>query len=373
MKKTMKRMLASLLAVACLPLTGVTANADVNYYWGTTTWDAVDEMVPFDNHGRFDYTFYDGTKESVEYHPTYLRENMDVVVLKPRKNCIRLVLREDTPYEDASLLIEDTIKEFQQTYQEAHNGASIGDFTILRNSFGDDLKTYDMCFSEVPENADEIEAGILYAFARLHLITEFYGFGATAKYQTGCTYGLLELYPPTTHVINEEWFQDHTQPRTIEYEVDYDAVQAFLDENYPGYQVEEYLTGSFEKEHWGYNENTVLHRIVPSEELSAVEKVELDCIIAEQFHIGADWYFEEGAAEETLGHNSLENKGDVTLDLELDIMDVIAANKGLLGSEALCDTARKNADISGDGTPDTTDSLAIMKEIVGITEDFQET
>ena len=53
-------------------------------------------------------------------------------------------------------------------------------------------------------------------------------------------------------------------------------------------------------------------------------------------------------------------------------MDVIAANKAILGSYTLCDTARKNADISGDGTPDETDSLAILKEVVGITEGFVE-
>ena len=62
----------------------------------------------------------------------------------------------------------------------------------------------------------------------------------------------------------------------------------------------------------------------------------------------------------------------MTLDCELDIMDVIAANKYILGVDTLCDTAKKNADVSGDGTPDASDALAIMKEVVGVTTDFME-
>ena len=373
MKNTMhkmKKILAALLAAACLPVAGLTARADVDWYWGNTTWDAVSNLEPFDNHGAFDYTFYDGTRESVKYHPSYFRErDTAVIVLEPCEKNIRIVLREETPYAEANPLIYQAVKKFQKTYQETHDGATIEDYNI--NSV-DDLKTYELRFVEIPENADEIEAGILYELAKEHLITEFYGFGATARYTTVYYYGLLSLYRDSATVINEEWFDDHTQPWTIEHEVDYDAVQAFLDENYPGYKVEEYLTGSYEAEQYGYSENTKFHRVVPSEELTPLEKMELDCVLSEHFHIGSPGSILESPAEQTLGHNALENKGDVTLDLELDIMDVIAANKAILGSYSLCDTARKNADISGDGTPDETDSLAILKEVVGITEGFVE-
>ena len=376
MKNTMhkmKRILAALLAAACLPVAGLTASADVDWYWGNTTWDAVSNLEPFDNHGRFDNTFYDGTRESIKYHPTYFRErDTAVIVLEPCEKNIRIVLREETPY--ANPLIYQAVKKFQKTYQETHDGATIEDYNI--NSVGD-LKTYELCFVEIPENADEIEAGILYELAKEHLITEFYGFGATARYAT--VYfggGLLSRYRDSTSAINEEWFDDHTQPWIIEYEVDYDAVQAFLDENYPGYKVEQYESEPYEfypdESETPVTQTDTLYRVVPSEELTPLEKMELDCVLFEHFHIVSPGTSPESPAEQTLGHNALENKRDVTLDLELDIMDVIAANKAILGSYTLCDTARKNADISGDGTPDETDSLAILKEVVGITEGFAE-
>ena len=56
--------------------------------------------------------------------------------------------------------------------------------------------------------------------------------------------------------------------------------------------------------------------------------------------------------------------GDVNLDGEVDIMDVISVNKFLLGGMKLDAQAKANADVDASGTLDSTDSLIILKCVV---------
>lgn len=56
--------------------------------------------------------------------------------------------------------------------------------------------------------------------------------------------------------------------------------------------------------------------------------------------------------------------GDVNCDDEIDILDVIAINKYLLGSNDLSPQARTNADTDGNDELDSTDSLNILKLVV---------
>ncbi|MDE5737882.1 MAG: dockerin type I repeat-containing protein [Oscillospiraceae bacterium] len=62
------------------------------------------------------------------------------------------------------------------------------------------------------------------------------------------------------------------------------------------------------------------------------------------------------------------NKGDVTGDGEVDITDIIVANKAILGQKPLTAEQVKALDIDQNGIVDTTDSLMIMKYIVGLIE-----
>ncbi len=59
-------------------------------------------------------------------------------------------------------------------------------------------------------------------------------------------------------------------------------------------------------------------------------------------------------------------KGDADLSGKVDILDVITINRAMLGKEKLEGQALKNGDINGDGKPDASDSLSIMKSIVGL-------
>lgn len=64
-------------------------------------------------------------------------------------------------------------------------------------------------------------------------------------------------------------------------------------------------------------------------------------------------------------------KGDVTIDDSVNILDCIVINKHLLTGTELCDYAKFVGDIDANGKLDFTDSLAILKESIGITVDFE--
>ena len=60
--------------------------------------------------------------------------------------------------------------------------------------------------------------------------------------------------------------------------------------------------------------------------------------------------------------------GDVTGDTKIDILDVVTINKAVLGKESLTNEQIKAIDFNGNGKPDASDSLTLMKYIVGLIE-----
>ena len=58
--------------------------------------------------------------------------------------------------------------------------------------------------------------------------------------------------------------------------------------------------------------------------------------------------------------------GDANGDSSVDIIDVITVNKSLMGSELIGEAEQLRADINGNGVPDETDSLIILKHVVEI-------
>lgn len=65
-------------------------------------------------------------------------------------------------------------------------------------------------------------------------------------------------------------------------------------------------------------------------------------------------------------------QGDVTGDGEIDILDVITVNKAILGKEELSEAQLKAIDFNNNGKPEASESLMIMKYIVGIIASFTE-
>ncbi len=349
MKKRIRNIIAVLVALISLPVTGMTAAADdLPSWWGTTTWDAVEDMELLG--------------EGTCVYPNaqlYLRnsaheelDGFDFVMIVPRSKFIRFVLRDDLDPDT----VRDAVAEAVAVYfpdlkpSDVYHGYEGEGFYLYQeqSALTSRYDTFDLeIVSKMPDNAVEIESGILLELARRHLISEYYGWGATARYDVGCFLGLS--YEESYSVAGEatgEW---------IRVTPDWDGIQAYLDSHHPGCSVQ----GS--------------RSIESAEPLTRREQVELACELWEVFDLPPRFCSEPEESQYTLGHNALENPGDVTLDTEIDIMDVIALNKQLLGAETLCDTAKKNADVGGDGTPDATDSLAILKYVVGLTTNLAET
>ncbi|MBD5142488.1 MAG: hypothetical protein HDT22_02590 [Ruminococcus sp.] len=64
--------------------------------------------------------------------------------------------------------------------------------------------------------------------------------------------------------------------------------------------------------------------------------------------------------------------GDATDDNEVDIIDVIAMNKAILGQKTMSFYAQYVSDVNKDNIVDPMDSLAVMKYIVGLTDTLGE-
>lgn len=69
--------------------------------------------------------------------------------------------------------------------------------------------------------------------------------------------------------------------------------------------------------------------------------------------------------------NTFIRKGDITNTDTVDILDVITLNKTILGKEKINCRSFLAADVNSDGTIDSTDSLNIMKYIVGLIDTFE--
>ncbi len=357
MKKRIRNIIAVLVALSSLPVTGMTAAAlDMPWCWGETTWDAFEGEEPINDHGML----------TGEYGTLYDGNGYDVAILvSPRRNVLRIVLRDDADLTTVPMQMAELLEDYfpgirdgwnEESYQNAEQWVfalpdGIGRFEQVYQR-DEPSRVFELWFynESMPDDPEQLETDILLAFARNHLISGFYGFGSTANY--------LEC-----------WTGNDVLANYSELDIsDWDSVQTYLTERDPSYTLERYKAFTF-----GDGETIYFYRVNGLDALSFREKIELAGELYEQFGLSVTYFFPASVPETTLGHNALENPGDVTLDTEIDIMDVIALNKQLLGAETLCDTAKKNADVGGDGTPDETDSLAILKEVVGLTTNLAET
>ena len=74
----------------------------------------------------------------------------------------------------------------------------------------------------------------------------------------------------------------------------------------------------------------------------------------------------EEATEGTQKANILA--GDVNLDNTINVLDVITLNRVILGKDILTSMQNQTADMNQDNIIDSSDSLEIMKQIVGLNQ-----
>ena len=336
MKHMMRNLTAGLLAAACVPLSGMSASAEV--YKNVTSWDVLAQYEPIESSGLFTRI---GMKEGDE---VFTGTNY-LLFVHPSPDAVRFVLRDDAAIETAPLELAKVLDAYfpgiyenmaAKDYETDHwwyyagNGIRLAqEWTPEENS-----RIFDLTFENSPENADALEAELLLASARRGLLSEFYGFGETAE-------------------CRKSWFfQNYKYPES---KTDWNAVQTYLDAQHPGYTVTQHPDGL-----WWIN-------LTPDAPHGYREGIAFACELWDEFGIlPAVTLTDKSDAEPEIlnGQNALERSGDTNLDCEVDIMDVIAANKHLLGVAQLDKTGMKNADTNGDGAVDSADTLDILKTIL---------
>ncbi len=331
MKNTMKKLTAALLAMACVPVISLTTKAAI--FGGDDTWESFADFEPFDDHGMF---------QKWENEQLYTGENC-LIFVKVNENAIRVVLRSDVAMDTAPMQLAEMLNSYfpgikdgldEKEYEAFHTWRFQCKGIILTQEWSLDAesKVFELKFSEIPENAAELETSILLDLARHRMLSEFYGWGGTAQYRKRYFYNSYKY---------------------DERDTDWNAVQAYLDEHHPGCTVMKNLDGQWHL------------YTAPGTNLSYRQDLEFARELWDAFQIVPSVF--EDKSEQTeiaTGHNALEQPGDTNLDCEVNILDVISVNKFILGAKILDKTEEKNADLNGNGAPDSEDSLAILKDVL---------
>jgi hypothetical protein len=393
MKHTMRKLTAGLLALACVPVTTATARAE--YYIPSTTWSKYEDREPVNTYGLIgdenDLIFVDEDYNSF-------------TIVSPRMNHMQFVLREDVDIHTAADqlaealdayypglkegLATDTLENYQyHIYQTNHVTLMQENLYPKSGSRKFDLRVnssdlyYPLSEKVSPENADELEAQILLDLANRHLISEFYGWGETAFHTEGFI-GVsdesgdvvLTDYQGFRRVISENENGKEFEI-IVEPEWKPEEVQEYLTSHYPGLVFEPFRTvyeGIADAEGKTTETPCTYYHIVSEEKVTNRQRLEIAGELYKQYGLRPGVMFMEQVAagasrvSDITGHNALERPGDTNLDCEVDIMDVIAANKHLLGVSPLDKTGMKNADTNGDGAVDSADTLDILKTVLEI-------
>ncbi|MBP0973744.1 MAG: dockerin type I repeat-containing protein [Oscillospiraceae bacterium] len=351
MNSMMKKLTAALLAAACVPVMGLTAAAydddPFGFGWGTVSYAAVNNMELIPLHDAFiNSPNYRGQQCFAS------SSRSDIIEVTPRRNVLRFVLRDEVNVDEAADQIGEVVDNYipglrdgyhYNIYWNTHGWYcdNVSLSQVAANSWSDPDRIFELIVPLDMENKAEIEAGILLGLAQKHLISEYYGWGQTASYQSQTLMsGDLIFFD-----------MDTTEP------VDWKAVEAYLAEHYPDLTM---------------TKDPSYPTIEGTGKMPLGKKAELRFELQGEF--GIETIVSELCedAETTVGQNALLKPGDITLDTDISIVDVIALNRNIMTGDPLCDTAKLNADINGNGAPDETDSLNLLKYIVGINETLED-
>ena len=180
MNRMIKKIAAALVALACVPVTGLTASAETEGYdFGTISWQAVAGLQQFKV-----------TENRISYVREYIGNGPgELISVTPRQDTLRFVMRDGVDMnaiDDEVVSVVETyipnIRENTESRYGISHSCAAAKHSQVATRFMGERRAYDLELLEDLENRDEIEAGILLGLARKHLITEFYGWGKTAAY-----------------------------------------------------------------------------------------------------------------------------------------------------------------------------------------------
>lgn len=363
MKKTMRMLMAALLAIACLPMTGVSAAEELKPYgnYGTIMTDSFGDYEKVDTKGMLGTVYVKYGTESYQDREggTVQRNKVNIYSIHPREQHLRFRLRDGLDAETARPKVLEITEKYYPGVTEAwnteFNSAWVGqgidkpDYQLSYAGFSQSKDfglTFDLYDTQQSEDAAQKADGLRKDLAAAGLLSEFYSWGQTADYERIEDGAGVLCYPNCS--------DDYTK-------YDIESVNNYLTENHAGYTVE--LIG--EQMNADPNPYRSAFRIKTSDAITAKDEFMLAIELYEQLGLRAQYAVLETASGSMLsGSNAMECPGDTNLDCEVDILDVIAANKNILGVGTLDKTGVKNADMNGNGTTDPDDSLAILKTVI---------
>ena len=385
MKKTMRKMIAALLAITCLPMHAMAiVHADepqILWYWGTASGNSFKDMEHIETLSGINFA----ASSSGASHETYLRTftrydgntGYQLYTVTSRDRILRFRLRDGLDANEVMPQILEVVDKYYPglaaNYQPRYGAKVPVDasdyryadymfYCAVTPSLEEDTFELRDCRPEEP--SAEIGDCIRKELAAKGLISEFYNWGQTAEYQQlqQGHRNLLTYAKYHNEVVGEKKLDTDSGKTKKEYQMvanNIDAIRSYLSEHYSDYNLSEYEEG---------NPAIEYVEVVPSDELPYPEQVRLMGELYQVSGLTPGFLIPESEKGNgsVAGHNAMERPGDANLDCVVDILDVIAANKNILGVGTLDKTGVKNVDMNGNGTADSEDSLAILKAALDI-------
>lgn len=385
-----KKVLSMMLSAAMLCGTLPAMHASALYCWGTASGEKFRDMQLLDDKGMFQWIGYGGVPGTprdyqvytrhfsfdVEQEVTYAdtgetrietthREGDSIYVLNPRKEKLRIVLRNDLDETEAK---QKAVAILRKYYPEMLVGA---DSTGFPASFYPVSEyTYELHDRSETVGSEEISAAIMKELAEAGLISEFYTWGQIADYQE-----VWYTYPTAYYPITHKWNSTYTALEDVTY--DWNAVEAWVNENYPECEfvcvtAEDPETAKIIGQYDSAQDRVFyaddierMYAVIPPDGTSFAAHFAIAADLYEQFGLAAHWLCPESMTAPMIGQNALAVEGDANLDCSVDISDaILTARLATEDSTVMVSSQGKvNADCDGVSGITAADAARILKYI----------
>ncbi len=391
--KKLKRFAAILTSAVLLSGAVPAGQANALYWWGTADGSEFQDMTLLDDKGMFSWIPYGegiGSPDNYQvytYHYSFDREDVietntetgetktemhhyegdRVFVVCPRENSIQFTVREGLDTAEAEDKMLTILQKYYPDIQDKvhHPGnyrvgsdQPVNEATFVKTGWNDGgYQVVDL--SETAGSA-EIADGIKRDLAAAGLISAFYTWGQTARYQQ-VTHDNITAY----HWSNgNEW----------------EAVEAWVNTNHPECEFVRVTKNDTELAkkigYYDYLNDRVsfsdqieaIYAVIPPDGTTFPEHFAIAAELYAQFGICEGWFVPETAYAPMTGQNALAAAGDVNLDCAIDVSDAVLTARYLAEDKAakITDQGLQNADADGDGSVTTDDITALLKQIARI-------
>ena len=365
--------------------------SDFGYYFGETDQAALQGLAPLDDKGMMSfigkpyelYHLHDEWDQPIqgEYDPetgTCLNEaehHIDerLIAVFRQTNQIAFVLRDGLDSETAEAQIFAAVqKYYPDVYdvQHAAPGDAAGKQQLFGSSdIGGSRPGYTVSDRSETGGSSEIASGLMRDLAQAGLISAFYTWGETGYYEDVLPF-FLTAYQ-TTHDV---W--DGETHKTEKVPCDWEAVGAWVSENYPEYECFFMAPDDTEtlQRMDAFHERTIptgtsdsVYVVLPPEGTGYEAHFAVAAALYEQFGLRpvCQYGILEADTTPVIGRNALAEPGDLNLDCDINIADAVMLARFAAEDTALDIPAAGmgNADFNADGTVDALDLAAMLRQL----------